>query len=240
MAAAGEEQHGDAGMSGSKKLTRRAMLAGGAMALTSASAYAVMPRRQEHRLARQKLGGLIARQVGPWGAVAPVGVVVTSEEVENSDGYDQLLTRVYSAAGLPTIMLLIAYGSTQGGSLQLHRPETCYPGQGFRLGQFAETDFAFRPDQPVQARRFTAYRDTRTERLVYWTRIADSFPRNTAQEYRAIFGSVLRGTVPDGILVRLSTIDDDISAGDRALTRFAQTMVATATPAGRQILIGRG
>lgn len=225
-------------MSDARILTRRAVLVGGTMAVTSAGAYAVMPRREEHRLARTKLGDLVPRRIAAWHAAPPVGVVVTSEESVNTDGYDQLLTRVYAAPGLPTIMLLIAYGSTQGGSLQLHRPETCYPGQGFRIGQAEETDFGFRTDRPVQARRFTAWRDARTERLVYWTRIADSFPRNTAQEYRAIFASVLRGVVPDGVLVRISTIGDDIPRSDQAITSFARAMVAAAIPAGRQVLLG--
>ncbi|WP_174284562.1 exosortase C-terminal domain/associated protein EpsI [Sphingomonas bacterium] len=223
----------------SPTLTRRSLLAGAAMMATSATAYAVMPRHAEHRLARRKLGTLISKQIGPWQNSSAVGIVVTNSEVDQSDGYDQLLTRVYSAPGLPTIMLLIAYGSTQGGSLQLHRPETCYPGQGFHIGDFEETDFGFRAGSVVQARRFTAWRDSRTERLVYWTRIADSFPLDTAHEYSAIFNSVLRGIVPDGALIRISTIGENIANSDLAITNFARSMIATATPMGRQILIGQ-
>lgn len=221
-------------------ITRRAAFVGGAMMLTAAASYAAMPRRAEHRLAREKLGNLVARDIGPWSITTANGIVVTNEETENTDGYDQLLTRVYQAPGLPTIMLLIAYGSTQGGSLQLHRPETCYPGQGFKLDGFEENDFAFGLSTAVHARRFTARRDSRTERLVYWTRIANSFPLNTAQEYRAIFASVLRGIVPDGILVRVSTIGDDVARSDLALDRFAGEMIRTALPMGRDILVGNG
>ncbi|WP_425228641.1 exosortase-associated protein EpsI, V-type [Sphingomonas sp.] len=221
-------------------ISRRGLVIGGAMALTSAAAWGVQPRHTEHRLAHRKLGDLIARRVGQWSVTAPAGVIVPTEEVANTDGYDQLLTRVYVAPGLPTIMLLIAYGSTQGGSLQLHRPETCYPGQGFRLSAFADSDLPLAPGLPVQARGFTARRDERTERVLYWTRIADRFPRNTAQEYATIIRSVLRGTVPDGILVRVSSIGPDDRGAESELARFAQEMVATATPAGRQVLIGVG
>jgi EpsI family protein len=221
-------------------LTRRSLLVGGAMTLTAGGAFAVQPRRSEHRLARRKLGSLIATTIGPWTITTPAGVVVASEESENTDGYDQLLTRVYRAPELPTVMLLIAYGSTQGGSLQLHRPETCYPGQGFRIGGFEEIDFGFLSGQPVHARRITARRDDRIERMVYWTRIANSFPRNTAEEYRAIISSVLRGVVPDGILVRISTIGANVDQSDLALNQFAREMVATAAPLGREILLGRG
>lgn len=218
-------------------VTRRALLVGGAMALTAAGAYAATPRRAERRLARHKLGDLVPRAVGPWTATTPAGVVTATEELENKDGYDQLLTRVYQAAGLPSIMLLIAYGSTQGGTLQLHRPETCYPGQGFALERFADADFRF-PGADVRARRFTARRDERVERLVYWTRIAASFPRNTAEEYSAIFRSVVGGVVPDGVLVRLSTTDADGEAADRALDDFLRRSIADAGGLGRRVLIG--
>lgn len=223
---------------GDRAVTRRAFVVGGAMALTAAGAYAATPRRSERRIARHKLTDLVPRTIGPWSMTTPAGVVTATEETQDTQGYDQLLTRVYRAPGLPTVMLLIAYGSTQGGTLQLHRPETCYPGQGFRLDAFADADYRFGADAGVRARRFTALRDDRTERLVYWTRIARSFPRNTAEEYAAIIGSVVRGVVPDGVLVRLSTVEVDGGPADRALDDFAQQVLGATNELGRQILIG--
>jgi len=220
---------------GRRHLLQRSLVVGGALALTSAGAFAAMPRRSEHRLAKQKLGQLIPAQIGAWRFATSDGVVVPSEEGP-VDGYDQVVTRVYQARGLPTIMLLLAYGSTQGGSLQLHRPETCYPGQGFKLSAFADMTLHPSAGQSIAARTFTASRDDRIERLIYWTRIATSFPRSTAEEYRAIIGSVLHGVVPDGILVRFSTIGSDIAESDRALTAFAAALIAL--PAPRAILVG--
>lgn len=217
---------------------RRGFFVGGAMLLAAGGAYAAKPRRAEHRLARHKLGSLVPRTIGPWRATAPVGMIVATEESENTDGYDQLLTRVYVGQGLPTVMLLMAYGSTQGGSLQLHRPETCYPGQGFALDAFDQHDFVLGDRQSVHTRRFTAKRDERIERVLYWTRIGKSFPLSTLQEYRAILGSVLQGYVADGILVRMSVIGTDIAGSDEALARFLPQMLAVATPPGRQLLIG--
>jgi EpsI family protein len=218
---------------------RRAFLIGGAMALTGAAAYAATPRRAEHRLARVRLGELIPQQIGDWRFVSREGIVVArADEAQPADGYDQVLSRLYAAPGLPAIMLLIAYGSTQGGSLQLHRPETCYPGQGFRLSDFSEPDLAVGGPRPVAARRFVATRDDRIERLIYWTRIADSFPRNTAGEYAAILSSVVRGVIPEGVLVRVSTIGSDIAASDAAIDRFIGAMVGSLGAQGRSILLG--
>lgn len=221
-------------------VNRRGFMIGGALALTAAGAYALTPRREERRLQRHKLGELVGRSIGPWSAVNVGGVVTASEEVEDKDGYDQLLTRVYQAPGLPTVMLLIAYGSTQGGTLQLHRPETCYPGQGFGLSSFQDAAFRFPAGLDVQARRFTATRDDRVERLTYWTRIGRDFPLDTAGEYAAIMRGVLRGAVPDGILVRLSTIGVGDVVADRAIDRFAQGMIGATNALGRQVLLGAG
>jgi EpsI family protein len=47
--------------------------------------------------------------------------------------YSQFLNRVYVNATGYRIMLLLAYGSDQHGSLQADKPEVCYPAQGFAL-----------------------------------------------------------------------------------------------------------
>lgn len=220
-------------------LTRRSFVIGALAGGTALTAYAATPRKEEHRLAGTKLGTLVPVAIGPWRYVTADGVVVArAEEDIPTDGYDQLVRRTYEAPGRPSIMLLLAYGSTQGGSLQLHRPETCYPGQGFRLYAFDEPNLTFAGAGPVHGRRFTARRDDRVERLVYWTRIGAEFPRNTAQEYHAILTRVLAGVVPDGILVRISTLGDNIRESDRAIDEFAGAMVAALPDGGRRILLG--
>ncbi len=218
---------------------RRGFLIGGTMAAAAAVAYAAQPRRTEHRLAGVQLGELIPREIGPWRFVSREGIVIAREdEAQPSEGYDQVLSRTYAADGLPAIMLLIAYGSTQGGSLQLHRPETCYPGQGFRLSDFSERDLALGGPRPVAARRFTATRDERVERLMYWSRIGNRFPLSTADQYAATLASVLRGVIPEGVLVRVSTIGAGIAVADAGLADFASAMAGSLNSAGKRILLG--
>lgn len=222
-------------------ISRRSMMIGGAMALTAAAAHELRPRSVDAADAI-KIGPLIPSTIGPWRFVGSDGMVIARPEEEEdgpADGYDQLVTRVYAAQGLPTVMLLLAYGGAQGGGLQLHRPETCYPGQGFALSKHEDLDLRFGTQSPqVHARRFTATRDERIERLIYWTRIAAQFPRNTAEEYAAILRSALTGSVADGLLVRMSTIGPDIKGSDRALDRFAHELLAATPPAARRMLIG--
>lgn len=223
-------------------LSRRAVLAGGLAAASAGAAWRLRPRPQQSAIPAASLNRLVPLAVGPWRYLSSAGVVIArpeeAEDPADNGGYDQLLARNYAAAGLPAIMLLIAYGSTQGGSLQLHRPETCYPGQGFRLADFADRTMALPGASPVAARGFTAVRDDRIERLVYWTRIADAFPRSTFEEYAAILHEVLRGRVPDGILVRISSIGADTQASDRAIAQFARDLLQASPPQIRALLVG--
>jgi len=220
-------------------LSRRKLLIGASFLATAAVAYAATPRKSDNLLVHQKLEDVVPNTIGIWQKSEAHGVIVAEvTEDAKEEGYDQLLTRVYTSGDRQPIMLLIAYGSAQGGSLQLHRPETCYPAQGFHLVDFQDFDLNFAPSSPVHARKFTAKRDERYERLMYWTRIGTHYPLNTAQEYRAIITSVLKGEVPDGILVRISTLGADIDKDDQSLAQFARSMVTALPAAGQKLLFG--
>ena len=218
--------------------SRRGLLIGGSLLVTAAAAARARPQTSEHLLLRERLEDLVPQRIGGWQNSGSAGVIVSEPEdglVES--GYDQLLTRAYSAAQV-SVMLVLAYGSVQGGSLQLHRPETCYPGQGFRLSQFQDFDMSLGHEEQVHLRKFTARRDDRKERVMYWTRIADFFPLSTMTEYRAILSSVARGVVPDGILVRVSMLGTDTTIDDGLLEQFIRDMIAALPPLGQKLLLG--
>lgn len=221
----------------SPQVTRRALLAGCAMLAAGAAAQAYIPRKSENGASASKIDTLLPTAIAGWSFTTREGVIQTPEEAP-IEGYDQLVTRVYTGSGLPTIMLLIAYGSTQGGSLQLHRPETCYPGEGFSIRNRANIDLRLDGADTIAAQTFTAVRDERVEHLLYWTRISNFFPRTTSEEYLGILRRVADGTVPDGVLVRLSTVGADAPTDLAALDRFSTAMVKTSPDALRHILVG--
>ncbi len=69
----------------------------------------------------------------PGWSERPSNAIVAPAE-ENSLAarlYNQSLARLYVNAAGEGVMLVIAYGNTQSDSLQLHRPEVCYPAFGF-------------------------------------------------------------------------------------------------------------
>ena len=135
-------------------------------------------------------------------------------------------------------MLLLAYGSSQSGMLQIHRPEICYPASGFALTRTEETTIPLGGGRSVPARRFTARSDTRVEHVLYWTRIGDMLPINWTAQRLAVMRSNLAGSIPDGLLVRLSTVANDIVQAEDMLQRFARAMLETIGPRERRMLIG--
>jgi len=148
------------------------------------------------------------------------------------------VARAYTSPDEPPVMLLMAYGSSQGGMLQIHRPEICYPASGFRLSETKITSIPINNGHEVPVRGFTARSDTRLEQVLYWTRIGDLVPTSWTGQRLAVIRNNLAGSVPDGLLVRLSTVSPDAAQSQAILKRFA-AMMLDAMPIGtRRQLIG--
>ena len=157
--------------------------------------------------------------------------------------YSDELARNYEATASgsiePPVMLLIAYGSSQSDSLQLHRPEVCYPATGFEVTALAPDDIALAPGRVVPAVRLTATLQDRIEDIIYWTRLGESLPRNESEQRRARFNAALAGTLEDGVLVRASSIRSDSSRNRFAeIHQFLELLLRDSSPLGRQALLG--
>ena len=205
--------------------SRRDALLGGAMALTAGLAYARMPRRKYRLIAPGQLDHLIPLKVGEWRFQEASGLVLPPPDQMAQLLYDEQLTRTYQSDVDLSVMLLMAYGSSQGGMLQIHRPETCYPASGFRLTDTVEDTMPVGKGRSVPVRRFTATSDTREEQVLYWTRIGQALPVSWAEQRMAVVRSNLHGYVPDGLLVRLSTISGDVKNAQDTLQRFVAVLL---------------
>jgi EpsI family protein len=166
------------------------------------------------------------------------GSLILPEDGQPTDVYDQVLTRTYTAANLPGIMLLIAYGAAQSGLMKVHRPEVCYASSGFSIRNDRPVDIPLGIAAPIAAKGFLAVREDRLEQVLYWTRISNAFPRDLTAQRLVMVERGLGGVIPDGVLVRCSTLAGDPQAGQAAMAAFARALVASADPLGRALLIG--
>jgi EpsI family protein len=218
--------------------SRRDLLIGGASLAAAGTAFARMPRQSTLLIGKDQLQGIVPLRIGPWSYETASGLVLPPPDQLARLLYDQQLTRTYSAPEDLPVMLLMAYGSSQGGMLQIHRPEICYPASGFRLTETKIVDIPLDAHHAVASRSFTGHSDTRTEQVLYWTRIGNRLATSWTAQRLAVVRSNLAGSIPDGLLVRLSTVADDPLQGQAALARFARTMLAAVPLASRRMLIG--
>lgn len=218
--------------------SRRDVIFGGALALTAGAAFAAMPRRRQMEIGPNQLDSIVPHAIGPWRYQSQSGLILPPPDQLARLLYDQQVTRYYQAAGALPVMLLMAYGNSQSGMLQVHRPEICYPASGFRLTDQRTGMLPIDGPADIPIRTFTAISDTRVERVLYWTRIGESLPASWVAQRVAVMRSNLNGVIPDGLLVRISTVSEQEDQAMAALSEFGRAMLRASGPRGRRMLIG--
>lgn len=218
--------------------SRRDLIFGGLAAATAATAYARQPRTKLKLIGEGGLDKIVPHRIGGWTEEQIGGLIMPPPDQLAQLLYDQQVARTYSADAALPIMLLMAYGSSQGGMLQIHRPEVCYPASGFKLTDTRETNWEWAPGHVIPVRRFSAHSDTRVEHVFYWTRIGNDLPVSWAQQRIAVMRASLTGVIPDGLLVRLSAISEDAAQAEQMMEQFGRTMLTQIGLKGRQQLLG--
>lgn len=218
------------------QMSRRQMLIGGGLLAAATAGLVLKPRQQENLLGPGKLDDLVPKQFAGWQFNTASGLVLPPADQLRDKLYSQLLTRVYVREGMPPVMLLIAYSGAQDGTVQVHRPEVCYPASGYRLTRIEPHVVPMAPGIAVPSRVVVAETDVRREQLVYWTRLGGHFPRSWAEQRAAVIAENFAGTIPDGVLVRLSTTGN--GEATPMLDRFAHDLYGAIGPRMRQVLLG--
>ena len=218
------------------RLSRRQALIGGGLLAAAAAGLALTPRHRENMLGNAKLDNLVPKAFAGWRFDVASGLVLPPADQLRDKIYSQLLTRVYVRDDAPAVMMLIAFSGAQDGTVQIHRPEVCYPASGYRLTRIAEHVVPLAPGLAVPARAITAEADVRREQLIYWTRIGSHFPTRWIGQRGAVMAENFAGIVPDAVLVRLSSVTGDDATP--MLDRFASDLYQAIGPQMRRVLLG--
>ncbi|UAJ09335.1 exosortase-associated protein EpsI, V-type [Glacieibacterium megasporae] len=220
-------------------IDRRDILLGGGMLLAAAGAAALTPRHHVELLHGRKLDSIIPESFGAWRMTPSSAFVLPKTPGSLADRlYSDTVTRLYVAPNQLPIMMVLAYGNLQSDLLQLHRPETCYAAVGFQISNSTRTALPVAPKVAIPLRELTASTENRVEPIAYWTRIGDYLPTDKHEQRTMRFREQLAGIIPDGILVRLSTVAEPTPETFKALTEFGRALVLGVKPADRAILIG--
>lgn len=198
---------------------------------------AVVPRE---RLAIS-LESMIPTQFGDWHEVraSPIQVVNPQAREMLDRLYSQIVSRVYANVEGYRIMLSLAYGSDQRGSLAAHRPEACYPSQGFVLEK-NDPAVLSTPFGAIPVRRLFGVRGVRKEPVTYWLTVGDEAVHSTTQKRLVDLRYGLTGRIPDGMLFRVSSLDADQARAYKMQERFINQLLQSLSPADRKRLTGLG
>jgi EpsI family protein len=151
--------------------------------------------------------------------------------------YTQTLSRSYVNNLGYRIMLAIAYGDDQRDSMQIHYPEVCYPAQGFSL-QGKEKGTLATANGLIPVTRILTSLGQRNEPVTYWTIVGGRVFQGGMQKKLVELGYGLNGEIPDGMLIRISSIDPEEFHAFAMQAEFAGQMLGALAPQYRQKLNG--
>jgi len=217
-------------------LTRRKFALGVAFAGAAGIAAARQPSVRIDYLGKGKLEQVLPEKIGRWTYVSSSGLVVPPEDQLSRALYSQLLTRVYAADDGTMMMVLVAQSGSQTGILQIHRPEICYNAGGYALSGI-EPHLVRLPSGPIPTMSMAATNGSRTEQLVYWTRVGEHMPMSWRQQRMAVAVDNLKGRIPDAVMVRVSTISNNRNAALQSIDEFIGAMLASMNPDVRRVFI---
>lgn len=225
-------------------MNRRRWLAGGVGGLMVGTAMLTEAARPtEHladRVGKPDLESLFPRQFAQWTLDTSLPVILPAPDVQAklSAIYNQVLARTYINSTGERVMLSVAYGGDQSNGTRAHRPEVCYPAQGFQI-LFSERSVLALPDQLIPVRRLMSKLGGRNEPITYWINVGGHVATSHLDQKLAELRYSLKGVIADGMLVRVSSIDADMGRGHALQTRFAAELAAAVPPASRERIFGQ-
>jgi EpsI family protein len=222
-------------------MVRRSIVLTGLMAFVAVSGIAARPSAKSDHGPRYVLEDVVPRQFGDWRELpAETAQVVNPQTKELLDKlYSQILSRTYVNSSGYRVMLSIAYGDDQRGDLQAHKPEVCYPAQGFTVNSKTDTLLAT-PFGQIDARRLDTNMGRRHEPVTYWFTMGDQAVKSTWERRIVEVRLGLTGQIPDGLLFRVSSIDPQTPRAFGAHDAFVADLLKALAPVDRKRLSGLG
>ena len=183
---------------------------------------------------------LVPESFGEWKLVPSVRLVLPVESGALSNLiYSQMVGRGYVNKSGDLVMLMIAYGPRQIDRLQLHRPEICYVAEGFRVAESSPAVIGTGvADGKLAVRKLVARREGRTERMTFWMRIGDDVVSTQLGQQLEKLHYGLQGVIPDGALIRVSTVNMDEAQAKAVQEKFIRDMFGAVGNANLKPLIG--
>lgn len=154
----------------------------------------------------------IPSKLGEWEQIKSVDNIIQSPEEKGyiSKIYSQVINRKYTNNKNDIVMLSVAYSpdQTDNSGRQSHKPEICYPAQGFKISDTNNT-IINTGNGKIIGRHLIAQQGNRSETIVYWTMIGQYSVISQKDVKIAQIKYGFDRIIPDGLIFRVSVIDSD-------------------------------
>jgi EpsI family protein len=219
--------------------SRRSLLIAGAMvSVAGATAAARLVLGQGRKADPPQLARIVPARFGGWQELTAAPSVVSARTQDMlASIYNEILTRVYAAEDGYRVMLSVAYGGDQRGALRAHKPEVCYPAQGFKLIDVRDAVLDTAHGR-IPTRMLRTTLGARHEPVMYWFAQGGRTGTSPWEERVHSLRLVLTGQVPDGLLFRVSSIDADAPRAWQRQGDFVRALLDACTPTARARLAG--
>lgn len=190
---------------------------------------------------KQTLEQLFPTRFGNWVVDdrMPVQLVSPDQAALLNAIYNETLSRTYVNPAGDRVMLSVAYGGDQSDGTRAHRPDVCYPAQGFQITASSRNVLEV-PGASLNVQRLVAKLGGRIEPITYWIVVGDRTVISGTEQKLAQLRYGLRGVVPDGMLVRVSTIDGDTNRAFSVQNGFVVELLKSLPPASVDRVRGAG
>lgn len=225
-----------------KNQRRKALAFLGAAMASGIGAVALVPRTGIAEMtASLPLETLFPAVFRSWKIDADVIPIEVGAELRKviQESYDQTLARTYVNAQGYRVMLSVAYGGRRNQGMDIHRPEICYPAQGLALRRETRESVFRIEQQELPLKRLVAGVGGRNEPISYWLVIGRSVASFGYGHRIALLKYGLTGHVPDGMLIRVSSIDDDEAAAFKEQDAFLRDLLSSLAPEFRSRILGQ-
>lgn len=179
----------------------------------------------------------LAPDIAPLAPTDPEGYVQADPY---SKIYSQEVGRAYTDGHGNIVMLMVAYGPVQNFRLKAHRPEMCYTAAGFRVSAKTNAELNYRNDAPsLKIARVIAERESRFEPISYWMRVGNDITTGVVDRQLIRLKYGLRGIIPDGALMRVSTIGLPEDASYKLQDQFIRDLFGAIAPQDLAFFTGK-
>jgi EpsI family protein len=223
------------------------ILASIALLAAAALSHVLTPHELMARTsASLNLDAAIPKQFGRWSLLPSVTPVTPADpdgyveaDEKSSRIYSQEVGRTYTDGNGNIVMLMVAYGPVQNFRLKAHRPEMCYTAAGFRVSKKIDAEINYDTHaRPLKVARLIAERESRYEPISYWMRVGNDITTGVVDRQLVRLKYGLKGLIPDGALMRVSTVGLPKEASYKLQDEFIHDLLAAIAPQNRGFFIG--